>query len=599
MLYRYLKDSSVMVDFTIYSITVDNKYFDGIAAMYFCLAGVHGLLILHLIVRSARARKLCRPPQWIVEAWECARALCAVFDVRHKNYGLVFLVREIVMTFLQSVQTYRLSCLVSRLWMNHVMASLLVLNCWASPLLHCMFHSRVGHIRLGGGIVNLLLDVASYIVLPTALLLPYVDDFDRILMNFGRGNWFTDAWLINLINEVQLVFITSLYDATSKCVVALSVARGLYSTTKLIYAADAVVPVTVVPVKSMDLSSPRAQRLRARVESTGHLLLFLWGLIVFIAHAYATWLPAYPQCRLPVRPWFGTKPSCSLLEINCAVERTTGSVEDIDRILRKFDPNRIEYLVVRNCPLLQLPPRIQTLSQLFGLKLVSSTILEWNEDAGLTSTHHPTLRFLFVIDVKMRELPIGLRRPDFPQSLRDIEFSRTNITALPEDLDTIWPRGMWLSFEECQLQEVPPAVLRMRPTDLALGLNNITGVPRELLEEFPVRILLLDGNPLDTASFPQTLSRPPQVELLGFVRTNMTALPEWVDESVLATTYLVMGETPLCDRRIAAGEATTDEFRTLMGVKGVDCSLAFFASGTLNWFPIDDEAIVNPTYTLS
>lgn len=661
MLYKYLEGSSVMVDFTIYSITVDNKYFNAIAWMYFGLAGIHGLLILHLVVRSIQARGLVfykpkvkpaslrklsdsressrnatnttlrathtttslwnyvhwRPPLWIIYVWRSVRAFFAVFDVRHKNYGLVFLLREIVLTFLQSVQTYRLSCLVSRLWMNNVMASLLVLNCWATPLLQYAFRSRVGHVRLGGAIVNLLLDMVSYIVLPTALLYPYIEHFNQDLKNFNRIFWFIDASLISLINEVQLTFVGSLYDALSKCVIALSVARGLHSITKLICIADSIVPATVASsnpaagevsverprltrtLTSIDLSSPRALWWRMKIESAGHRLLFLWGLIVLIAHVYASWLPTYKQCRLPTRPWFGTKPSCSLLEINCAVERTSGSADDIDRILRSFDPDRIEYLVIRNCPLLQLPSRTQTLNQLFGLKLVSSTILDWDEHAALTTTHHPTLRFLFIIDVKMRELPIGLRSPDFPQSLRDIEMSRTNLSVVPDDLDMIWPQGMFMALEECQLQEIPPVLLRMHPQDLALGMNNISKVPRELLEELPVRLLLLDGNPIDLASFPSTLARPPRVVMFGLVRTGVEALPEWMDENVLASSYVVLGETPFCDQLIAANQASKEDLRTLMGIMGIDCSLAFFDSGTLNWFPIDDEAVVNPSYSLA
>ncbi|TYZ69112.1 hypothetical protein PybrP1_009920 [[Pythium] brassicae (nom. inval.)] len=353
MLYRYLKDSNLVADFTMYSIAVDNDWFDAVKLMCFCLAGVHG--------RGLDLKLSSSLPCWIAVIWHIAQALLAAFDVRHKNYGLIFLVREVVMTFLQSVQTYRLSCLVSRLWMNHVMASLLVLNCWATPLLYWAFRSRVGHVRLGGVIVNLLLDMVSYIVLPAALLPPYLKHFIPGKKMFDQELWYTDALFINLINDVQLVFVTSLYDTFS----------SKYCATH--------------------------HRDEARIEPTGHLLLFLWGLIVFIAHVYASSLPAYPQCRLPTRPWFGTKPSCSLLEINCAVERATGSMEDIDRILRR-----------------------------------------------------------------MRELPIGLQSPDFPQLLRDIEFSRTNLSVL--------------------------------------------------LDDIPFRFLFLDGNPIALESFPSTLLKPPQFD---------------------------------------------------------------------------------------
>lgn len=669
-LYLYLLGTSVVVDFTIYSVMVDVRYFPAIANMYFVLAGIHGCQVAIFVFRSIRLRKLVfrtpgdsilsqsrrvaramsarlgvgcassrvlekvdqlvqttlryspRPLSRFVAAfWTLLRMCLESMDVRSENYGLVYLSRELVLTSLQTYQTYRLSCLVPRLWMSNVMVGLLVLNCWATPLLHYAFRSDVGRIRLAGAFVNMVLDMVSYIGLPTALFVPYAHAFDTGLKHFDRSYMYTDVWLIEMINEVQLLLVISLYDAISKFLIALSVVRGLYSMTKLLCAVDIVSPLRAPAVSlcraansksaaiapavlsstqaeqlSAQLPRPRLPWTTARIERVGHYFLLLWGLLVLIAHLHASSLPAHPQCRLSTRPWFGTKPSCSLLEVNCMEEKSAGDGSDVDKILRLFAADRVEYLVIRHCPFLQLPTRLQTLRQLFGLKIFNSTILEWNEEAAVTNTHHPVMRFLFLVDVRMRELPIGMQSPDFPQTLKDVELSRTNLTTVPENLDTIWPPGMYIAFEECHLQEFPLVVLRMQPLDLSFGANNFTALPNELLEGFPLRVLLLSGNPI--RSFPSNVAQVPQIAWFDLIGTDLVALPHWMDETFLASTFILAGHTPLCDRMVAAGEVDDLEPRALLGIFGLDCTMGFIGNGSFNWYPIDDESVRNPSYTL-
>uniref|UniRef100_K3X4K4 Uncharacterized protein n=1 Tax=Globisporangium ultimum (strain ATCC 200006 / CBS 805.95 / DAOM BR144) TaxID=431595 RepID=K3X4K4_GLOUD len=72
------------------------------------------------------------------------------------------------------------------------MVTLLVLNCCATPISHCLLGSNEGHIRLAGVFVNMLLDMAPYIGLPSALLLPYANQINTELTNFDRPYWYTD-----------------------------------------------------------------------------------------------------------------------------------------------------------------------------------------------------------------------------------------------------------------------------------------------------------------------------------------------------------------------------------------------------------------------
>jgi hypothetical protein len=334
-----------------------------------------------------------------------------------------------------------------------------------------------------------------------------------------------------------------------------------------------------------------------RVEKAGRSFLLLWGFFVLIAHLHASSLPSHPQCLLSTRPWFGSRPSCSLVEINCIEENAIGNGSEIDRLLQLFDADRVEYLVIRHCASLQIPTRIQMLNQIFGLKIYNSTLLEWGEEAAVTNTHHPALRFLFLVDVRLRELPIGMLSHDFPRKLKDVELSRTNLTKVPDNLDKIWLPGMYIAFEECQLQEFPLTVLRLRPPDLSFGANNITTLPNELLEGFHLRVLLLSGNPI--RHFPSKLAQLPQITWFDLIGTSLESLPDWMDETYLASTFILAGQTPLCDRLVAAGDASSNEPRALVGIPGIDCTLGFIGNGSYNWYPIDDEMSRNPSYSLS
>ncbi|GAB9473467.1 hypothetical protein Gpo141_00010617 [Globisporangium polare] len=462
----------------------------------------------------------------------------------------------------------------------------------------------------------MLLDMVLYIGLPTALLVPYANQINRDIKDFDRIYWYTDIWLVELINEAQMILVTSPYDAISKYLITLSTTRGLYAVTKLVCEVDPcgsepkasassrrgsvdMTPVTPIDDQVLDPIPVSHSRLylRSRLEKLGYYVLLLWGVVILIVHLQASSLRAHPQCRLPTRPWFGRQPSCALLEINCIEEQATGSATELDTILRIFDPTRVEYLVIRHCPLLVMPPRIRTLHTLLGLKLFNSTILDWSDEAAVTNAHHPELRFLFLVDMRMRELPVGLQSPDFPKALRDIEISRTNLTVIPDTLDVVWPKGNFIVFEECQLQEIPPAVLRMKPRDLGLSLNNITAIPAEMLEDHPIRIFLLDGNPIK--SFPSALSKPPQIALLDLIGTQISEFPDWMDDAFLSSTWVVAGDTPLCNRLIAAGEASASEPRAVLGIFGLDCTHAFIDSTTLNWYPIDLESAINPSYSLT
>ncbi|GMF21024.1 unnamed protein product [Phytophthora lilii] len=116
--------------------------------------------------------------------------------------------------------------------------------------------------------------------------------------------------------------------------------------------------------------------------------------------------------------------------------------------------------------------------------------------SAITQIRHPLLTTLFLVRVNITngELPMGLQDVDFPRALEDIEFCCvTNFRHLPDDLDIKWPQYASIFLENCEFEEVPPALVRLAPYDLSLSLNPISRIPKELFESESVAYLSFGG----------------------------------------------------------------------------------------------------------
>lgn len=675
VLYRYLLTTNFMNTITSNALSVDKRYYPSIAAMYFGFAAIHcGMLGIYLVrsvwhrkftlrlhaagyasvlpedskgnnrlvqlmistlnlerlvdqASQALAQVLERVQGWLPHliqrfassVFDAGKACVDALDIRSENYGLFFLLREIIQTFVQTYQAYRVSTFVPRLWMNNVLVGFLVPNCWSTPLIQFFLHSSaVGRTRLYCAVVSVLLDVMSYMAIPFALFMPYYQQFDRTLTTYGVEYGYMDVWLIQMINELQLLLVASLYDCLSRCLIALSVARWLYAITKIVCPLESLVPTraSILPepfsatspketAATSALSSSPSKTNRAtsgfflqasfrkqQLEKAGNRFLMLWEIFVLCAHLHAASHPMYPQCRLRTRPWFTSKPGCSLLEINCRVEKFAGAASDIKRILSRVEAEHLEHLVIQHCPSLEVPAQVNQLNHLLGLKVYNSAIAQWNEDAAITNSSHPMLRFIFLIDMNATVFPRGLLSPNFPSRLSQVVISRSNLMEIPDNLDTIWPKHLILVLEDMQLSAFPVAVPRMMPLYLSLALNNLTEVPEALFLASFIPLLILNGNPIK--ALPAT---PCSIGWLSLVSTSLEVLPSWLTKSYLAMAYVGAANTPLCERLIAKGEATA---AILPGpMVGFDCSLKLVGPGPVNWYPIAYEEIRNPSYTLS
>lgn len=126
-----------------------------------------------------------------------------------------------------------------------------------------------------------------------------------------------------------------------------------------------------------------------------------------------------------------------MLETNCEVLHHQGDHQNMTDALHGFDSSTLRALIITGCSALEMPPRIQDFPQLQMLKIYNSTITQWDDEAALTDTLHPTLMLLYIVHTNVTDphtLPAGLLSDDFPSSLRDVEFCVTNLVSLPMPL---------------------------------------------------------------------------------------------------------------------------------------------------------------------
>lgn len=622
-----------------YRINTGMHRYSTIAILMGLVALPHGLSILRMVIatlyhrsfafsvdRKAKRRtstpRLKCTQQWLtvsslggMAVWywpsKIYHFLCdrnGVFGIESRYFHVILFCRELVETSLQTNQAYRMSFYLQRVWLNRFYVTLLVLNCWLTPLIHLAYKKSEAKKRLLCLVCDCALDLVSAVVIPCMILTTYIGSYDWGLQGFDIVMWYDDVWFGNAANEFQMLLVVTWRDLGSRLVFSLGLLISMGDVKDLLLRLNNQVnPLTAVvpgatPARQPITAGPLAEDLLAatskrsvvsypiggqitqqrprfappsatcfekyvdRLTKWTHVLLFMWGAVVLGLHVYAESLPVLSQCLLQVRPWGSSKPACSLVLLNCHSTGISGSEEEIDAQWRILNEEMVLRILIRHCPALEMPPVLQTFSQLQSLKLYNTSVAEWREAAAITTNHHPHLVSLFFIRVNMTdgELPPGLLSSEFPAAINDIEFSVTNLHSLPSDLDTKWPQGAQIYFELCAFTSVPEIVLRMNPVYLSFYGNPIRELPSELFEGDSIEFLHI-GDTLVT-SLPANVTFDATYNPLGYLYVSdmqLAYFPAWVDGIVIpalsqASIPIYAGNSPYCSQleQIQAGSTT-------------------------------------------
>ncbi|KAG6957854.1 hypothetical protein JG687_00009732 [Phytophthora cactorum] len=655
-----------------YQIGMKSEHFRTIAATHGVIAGLHVLSALTMITRSIRNKKLTfrsnfhsprhqqggnRHKTQRKRGDACGvvyRCFAAVFGRRGffgaegPSYDLLLLCRETIETTLQTSQGLRMSRNVPRLWLNRSYVALLVLNCWSTALVHHMFRHNKTKMRLVALLSDCLLDLVTSVGIPLLLVISYAQEFDVASGNFNILRWFQDRWLVNAMNEFNIILILSWGDLATRMVFAVSMLSNLNTMEGLMtavttkeYQQVSANPrgATIAPFEKQNArtrtkrtSTCKPQGNRATViapyfasgpsvnlvqkhrtngmlSKVSQFVFFVWGLAILTLHLYAETMPQYSQCLMQVRPWLTGQPSCSLLVLDCHENRLSGTKREVMEQWIEFDPASVTRTVVRHCLALELPGILTAFSRLNAIKIYNTTIVSWDNSAALTQTDNLSLMTLFLVRVNFpdEELPAGLQSPDFPQSLEDIEICITNLRSLPDDIDLKWSQFASIYIEASQLHEVPASLVRLAPFDLSLSLNPISILPPQLFEQESVAYLSFGGTLI--TQLPENVTKlSSSLGNLNLSYNNLTFLWSWIDPIIYHENNpsLLLAGTPYCQdlERIFAGEQTNFASNPSLSQKNGEVSIfadtsvgnwAILKGGVTceeqdrTWYPIDFE----------
>ncbi|GAB9472402.1 hypothetical protein Gpo141_00009580 [Globisporangium polare] len=542
-------------------------------------------------------------PVWSIRLYHFLCDRKGVFGVEGKHFHAILFTRELVETILQTIQAYHMSIYLSRMWLNRFYVGMLVLNCWSTALVHHLYKKNEAKKRLLCLVCDCALDLVASVAIPIAILATYYVSYVSTGSLVDMFGTYDEAMFMQAVNELQMLFVVSWRDLGTRLVFSLGLIIAMSDVKELligVYITNQVNPlsVTVPGTKPKAIAGPsyedllapnnvsvvpeglaRTELVQATVEESAtakklnHLLttlthasLVVLGVVILGVHVYAESHVDLIQCPFQVRPWGKAKHVCSLVLLNCYASGISGAKDEVDAQWRVVDLEATVRIQVRHCEAFEMPPMLQNFSQLQDIKVYNTTIASWNDDAAITTAHHPHLAMLFFVRMNMTdgELPPGLLSADFPVTITDISFSVTNLRSLPSDLDTKWANAAALNFENGAFTAVPEALLRMKPIFLSFYGNPIRELPSELFETETIMFLHV-GNSLVT-SLPANVAFNSNASSLWYLYASNTSLsyfPAWLDGMVTAALVsdrmsLFASDTPYCSQleQIQAGSAS-------------------------------------------
>lgn len=479
-----------------------------------------------------------------------------------------------------------MSVYLPRDWLNQLYVGLIVFNYWSTTFFHTIFH-RSPTTRYFITLLNdLVFDMVSSIGVTIALVGIYWHDVEPEAPDLFGWKWFQDIWLSYAINEFQIILVVSLTDLASKLVFAIGMINTLNTLKRFISTAADRKPVnnwrkswkSIIPdlersasaqdqsliirnhfnVNAIIKNHPLATKLHRAVFA-------VWGVVVLALHVAPGYNTDIPSCIMQVQPWGVARPSCNRVLINYHSEGIDGRESEVNDRLNEFHPPSVAEVLVRHCPIFEMPPIIRSFSSLSRIKTYNTSIEVWSADAAISDSSNPELIYLVFArtNFKNGQVSPGLQATDFPSTVKIIAFLVSNIDELPDDINTKWLFDTTIDLTWANLSRVPNALIRVGPRSVVLPGNPIQAAPKELFELKPfvyldLRSTLISSLPVDFLHPSSTLTS------FNLDDTNVSYFPEWVDkwlevpDDVLYPEWISAARSPYCleRNRIFAGKQT-------------------------------------------
>ncbi|TYZ68749.1 hypothetical protein PybrP1_003293, partial [[Pythium] brassicae (nom. inval.)] len=445
--------------------------------------------------------------------------LRGVFGVESPVFYFVFTAREIIEIVSQTVQAQRSSALLARPWLNHIVVSLVVVNCWSTPILQHVFRRHEGAGRVVCLLLDALLNMGMSMAIPLAVFLPYYRSFSFTTLAFPSQNYYDTVWFSQLVMELQFLFSIPDADIVSKL-------------------EEMEVPTTEAGT-SISRTVVHLKRMLVRVLVRLFFAAYGVTLLAIHLHASARLQQQVPGCRLATGSWRTVGYPCSVYTHNCYRQ---GSTSPNESSWEHLDPSALVFLHVAHCPELRVPHRLRSFPNLLAFLLHNVTVAEWKKENSISPATQLKMVILAFTRTNMTRIPDGLLEP-LPPRLMTFRIARSNLTDLPSDLHLKWHHLTTVTIEHTSLSKFPKTLLSLGLRELSLHGNQIETCPELSDAHQHFFSLVLTANPL--TALPESLGSGTTFSFFSAERTLLPTIPAWMRSSVQDTMYLA--GTPFCD----------------------------------------------------
>ncbi|KAJ0403118.1 hypothetical protein P43SY_009548 [Pythium insidiosum] len=158
---------------------------------------------------------------WHALAWLVTQVFGrrGLLGIESAHFDVVFSLRELVEMTAQCVQLYKYSRLLGRPWINDVLVAMFMIDCWDSLFLHWALRDHEALRRVVSLSVDAGIKIATNVVIPAFILIPYLLEFDYEMHVFSARRMYIDELFIAMVTENRSVFALSTLDGLSKVLV--------------------------------------------------------------------------------------------------------------------------------------------------------------------------------------------------------------------------------------------------------------------------------------------------------------------------------------------------------------------------------------------
>ncbi|KAF1791644.1 hypothetical protein GQ600_25539 [Phytophthora cactorum] len=129
------------------------------------------------------------------------------------------------------------------------------------------------------------------------------------------------------------------------------------------------IPKTIKLKSSIVPEPPSAQLLPGKEHGEKLMSKKWWRVWEITMRGFSTTFAA--TVHLQVRPWAAIRPYCFLISLDCHHLNISGQREEVDTKWREFDGSTVVMMVIKHCPLVDIPDTFNEFHSLSVLKFTT------------------------------------------------------------------------------------------------------------------------------------------------------------------------------------------------------------------------------------